>query len=403
MATTIDSAVVEAEARRIGFALVGVTRLRDSEHARLYAEWLERGYHGEMGYLARPDAVRRRLRADQAWPELRSALVVADVYGDEERGGEPADAARGIIARYARGRDYHRVLKNKLLALLRWIEAQLGEELPAARAYVDTGPVLERELAQRAGLGWFGRNTMLINPGLGSYFFLGSLLLPLELEPDEPFTADRCGTCQRCLEACPTGALLGRDARGAPIMDATRCISYLTIEQRGPIPEALRPLMGNRVYGCDICQEVCPWNSPKLAPIPDDGDYRSDWRSRPDRPEPSADLPSTEAPSLVELMSMTREQWDDWTRGSAMRRAGYAGFKRNVAVAMGNWLAAADEPPKEALAALRDAAAEEEPLVREHAAWALARAGAEVGNAATWSRARRPVRPEHPGGGAADA
>ncbi|MFW6205992.1 MAG: tRNA epoxyqueuosine(34) reductase QueG, partial [Gemmatimonadota bacterium] len=170
--------------------------------------------------------------------------------------GEPSN---GVIARYARGRDYHRVVKKKLMALLRWLEDELGEELPVARAYVDTGPVLERELARRAGLGWFGRNTMLIDPRRGSYFFLGELLLPFELDYDEPFEADRCGTCRACLDACPTGALLGRDENGAPIMDATRCISYLTIENRGPIPEDLRPLMGNRVFGCDICQEACPF------------------------------------------------------------------------------------------------------------------------------------------------
>ncbi|HUH12480.1 MAG TPA: tRNA epoxyqueuosine(34) reductase QueG, partial [Longimicrobiales bacterium] len=181
-----------------------------------------------------------------------------------------------MIARYARGRDYHKVVKKKLLELLRWLEGEVGRELPLARAYVDTGPVLERELARRAGLGWFGRSTMLIHPRRGSYFFLGSLLTELELEPSAPFEADHCGTCNACVEACPTGALLGRDASGAPVIDATRCISYLTIEQKGPIPPELRPLMGNRVYGCDICQEVCPWNAPKFVQITAERDYRPD-------------------------------------------------------------------------------------------------------------------------------
>jgi epoxyqueuosine reductase len=240
---------------------------------------------------------------------------------------------------------------------------------------VDTGPVLERELARRAGLGWFGRNTMLIDPRRGSYFFLGSLLLPIELEYDEPFDADRCGSCRACLDACPTGALLGRDVDGAPVMDARLCLSYLTIENRGPIPRELRPAIGNRIYGCDICQEVCPFNNKRFVQIAEESDYHPDWREAEDRPDVRSDLPSTESPSLVELMRMTMEEWDRWTRGSAIRRAGYAGLKRNVAVAMGNWLAAEAEPPEEALTVLRSALEDEDELVREHAAWALQQMG----------------------------
>ncbi|MBX6365835.1 MAG: tRNA epoxyqueuosine(34) reductase QueG, partial [Gemmatimonadetes bacterium] len=249
------TARLKAEAHRLGFELAGVAPLRASDHAAFYEAWLAAGRHGEMAYLARPDAVAARLDPRSRWPELRCALVVGQVYAPGDGEGD-ADPSRGVIARYARGRDYHKVVKAKLMALLRWLEAEVGRELPAARAYVDTGPVLERELARRAGLGWFGRNTMLINPRLGSYLFLGSLLLDLELEPDAPFEADRCGTCAACVAACPTGALLGRDASGAPVIDARRCISYLTIEQRGPIPRELRPAIGNRIYGCDICQEV---------------------------------------------------------------------------------------------------------------------------------------------------
>ena len=342
---------VKERARELGFALAGVTDVRGSDHADLYRSWLERGMHGSMDYLAREDAVARRTRPDEAWPQLRSAIVLGMLYGDDGSAAAATTGDTGIVARYALSRDYHRVLKAKLLELLRWLEAETGRELPAARAYVDTGPVLERELARRAGLGWFGRNTMLINPGLGSYFFLSALLVEIELESDAPFEFDRCGTCSRCVDACPTGALLGRDANGAPVMDATRCISYLTIEQRGPIPVELRPLIGDRIYGCDICQEVCPWNGGAAAASP-----LSRVRDR--------------EVSLVRLMRMTRDEWDLYTRGSAMRRAGYEGLKRNVAVALGNRLAQRDEASADAIDAL-ESALSEGGLIAEHARWAL--------------------------------
>ena len=371
---TLSATRVKERARELGFALTGVTPVRGSAHADFYRAWLGHGRHGSMEYLAREDAVARRTQPDAAWPELRSAIVLAMTYAGSD--GEPGedgssgedDAAAGIVARYALSRDYHRVLKAKLLELLRWMERESGTRLDAARAYVDTGPVFERELAERAGLGWFGRNTMLINPGIGSYFFLAALLVEVELEPDAPFAVDRCGTCSRCVDACPTGALLGRDANGAPVMDATRCISYLTIEQRGAIPEELRPLIGNRIYGCDICQEVCPWNS------------GAGVRSRARTLGPSAPAETGMEPvreremGLVELMRMTRDEWDLYTRGSAMRRAGYEGLRRNVAVALGNRLAAASSPPADVVAVLESALADESGLVREHAAWALRQA-----------------------------
>jgi epoxyqueuosine reductase len=217
--------------------------------------------------------------------------------------------------------------------------------------------VLERELAQRAGIGWFGRNTMMISPRRGSYFFLGALLLELELEYDEPFTLDHCGTCANCVSACPTQALLGRDEAGAPVIDARRCISYLTIEQHGPIPRELRPLIGNRVFGCDICQEVCPWNSEKFVQLAAEKDF--------------APRPHVGARRLIELMSMSEDEWDAFSRGSAIRRAKRAGFLRNVAVALGNW------GSPEAIPALSNALRDLEPLVRGHAAWALGRIGAD--------------------------
>ncbi|HSL71088.1 MAG TPA: tRNA epoxyqueuosine(34) reductase QueG [Longimicrobiales bacterium] len=345
------AARIKDEASRLGFDLAGIAPCERSPHADYYREWLAADRHGEMQYLARPDAVQRRLDPPA---ELRSAIVVGLNYYNESDGeGEGENV--GTIARYARGRDYHKVIKRQLLSLLDWLEHETGQTLPAARAYVDTGPVLERELAQRAGLGWFGRNTMLINPRQGSYFFLGVLLVELKLTHDEPFTADHCGSCQACITACPTGALLGRDQTGAPVMDATRCISYLTIEHRGPIPRELRSLIGNRIFGCDICQEVCPWNSPKFVQITREASFlRGSSELRRD---------------LISLMEMDEAEWDRFSRGSAIRRAKRSGFLRNVAVALGN-----SGDPK-AVPALAGALRDVEPLVRGHAAWALGTIG----------------------------
>ncbi|MCA9739007.1 MAG: tRNA epoxyqueuosine(34) reductase QueG [Gemmatimonadetes bacterium] len=387
----IEDAII-AEARALGFAAAGIADVRPSDHRDAYERWIAAGHHGEMGYLAREDARARRYDLTRTLEGVRAAVVVAHDYGDPDREAEPAGPDRGVIARYARGRDYHKVVPPRLKRLHRWIEARVGHAVPG-RVYVDTGPLLERELALRAGLGWVGRNTMLIHPRRGSYFFLGVLLLGLDLEPTGTAVRDHCGTCRACLDGCPTGALLGRDAEGAPVMDARRCISYLTIEHRGPIPVELRPLIGNRIYGCDICQEVCPFTQ-RFAEAPTEpayaargpgerpvgvealpGEATPSLRGRPDVPAETPGRvhahPGTDAPLLVELMRMTRDEWDAFTRGSAIRRVGFAGFRRNVAVAMGNWLASADEPPSEAVAVLQDALEDEEPVVREHAAWAL--------------------------------
>jgi epoxyqueuosine reductase len=228
---------IKAQAYGLGFDLVGIARLGPVESASaLLDEWLDRGYDGEMDYIARGAEKRRDTRLPV--PGATSAIVVGLDYG----GKEPS----GPVARYARGDDYHDLMIDKLRELQRWIGREIGGPL-RGKPYVDTGPILERELARRAGLGWFGKNTLLINPRRGSYFFLGALLVELELEADAPFEADRCGSCTRCLEACPTGAFAG-----PRVLNSTRCISYLTIEAKGEIPEELRAGVGEMIYGCDI-------------------------------------------------------------------------------------------------------------------------------------------------------
>jgi epoxyqueuosine reductase len=415
MRRRVTAADVRAECVRLGFDLVGLTDVRASDHEAFLRSWLEAGRHGTMAYLSREDAVDRRVRPDAAHPELRTAIVLGINYWNEParsavrttsaaRGEERAsandslatagpladaqptaeDPSRGIIARYARGRDYHKVIKSKLFALLRWLEQEVGRELPRARACVDTSPVLERELAQRAGLGWFGRSTMLLNPKHGSYFFLATLLVEFEFdELDAPFERDHCGTCNACVDACPTGALLGRDDNGAPVIDARRCISYLTIEHRGTIPLELRPLMGNRVFGCDICQEVCPWNAPKFVQLTREPAFAARAPSEPPfgvqiEPGASQSHPGTASPSLIALLETALDEsaWDAFSLGSPIRRAGRTGFARNVCVGLGNWASPAAVP------VLTRALSDAEPLVRAHAVWALGRVGSAEARAA---------------------
>jgi epoxyqueuosine reductase len=370
---------LKREAREIGFAAVGIADAQPTKHGPFYREWLRRGRHGEMAYLARPEAVQRREDLSETWPEVRSVLVVADAYAWEDAPGVPEDPSLGVVARYARGADYHRVVVRKLERLRVWLAERLDLGERPGRPYVDTGPVLERDLARRAGIGWFGRNTMIIDPRHGSYFVLGALLLELDLPADPPFEADRCGSCDACLDACPTGALRGRQADGAPVIDATRCISYLTIELDGPIPVDLRSAMGNRVFGCDICQEVCPWNARMPQRIASESRYAARAAGAlPSRVEAlsgdemTADAhPGTDAPSLIALMDTVLDpgRWASYSRASPLRRAGRGGFGRNVAVALGNW----GDPA--AVPVLVRAARDPEALLRRHAAWALGQVG----------------------------
>lgn len=334
-----DTGRIKAEAYAVGFDLVGIARLGPSATWAPFARWLERGFAGEMAWLRRDAALRKDMRLPHR--KARSAIVVGLDYG----GRQPA----GTIARYARGRDYHAVMKERLYALLKWLEAQAGRRV-SGRPYVDTGPVLERELARLAGLGWFGKNTMLIHPRRGSFFLLGALFTELELEPDEPFAEEHCGTCRRCIEACPTGAIV-EDG----VLDATRCISYLTIEHRGPIPRALRSPVGELVFGCDICQEVCPWNVRFASEAIDPGLTQGSL-------EPS--------PDPVALLRMDEAAFQHRFGGTAVTRTRRQGMARNAAVALGNRASPADVPVLDH--ALSD---EPDPMVRSHVAWALGAIG----------------------------
>jgi len=301
---------IRAQAYGLGFDLVGITTLGPVDGAGALDDWLARGYAGDMEYIARGAEKRRDTRLTV--PGATSAIVVGLDYG----GAEPA----GPVARYARGNDYHDIMVARLRELQRWISREVGGPL-RGKAYVDTGPILERELARKAGLGWFGKNTLIINPKRGSYFFIGALLIELELEPDAPFEADRCGSCTRCLDACPTGAFT------APrVLDATRCISYLTIETKGEIPEELREGVRERVYGCDVCQEVCPWNVRFARELPDDSPFA-----------PREVIAGKDALALArEILGMSQEEFATAFRRSPMKRAKLRGLKRNAAVVLGN-------------------------------------------------------------------
>ena len=294
---------LEGQAYGLGFDLVGVTDLGVPATVAQFDAWLEAGHHATMDYLARGAGLRRDARLPH--PGATHAIVVGMHYG----GGTPT----GPVARYARGDDYHELMRERLRGFVPWLEAELGVRVDA-RPYVDSGPILERDLAQRAGLGWFGKNTCLINPRQGSWFFIGALVVDVALPIDAPFVSDHCGSCTRCLDACPTDAFV------APrVLDASRCISYLTIEHRGDIPEELRPLMGEWLYGCDVCQEVCPWNVKFAAPV-----REAAFAAR-------AVIGTKDARTLAtEILAMDEDAYREAFRGSAMKRAKLAGLKRNA-------------------------------------------------------------------------
>jgi epoxyqueuosine reductase len=339
------SRLIVAQAYGLGFDAAGIASLGVPETLPQFEAWLGAGRQGNMEYLGGDGA---RLRADARLPHpgATHAIVVAASYG----GTEPS----GSVARYARGDDYHEVLRARLRDLHRFIESEVGQTINA-RPYVDSSPILERDLAQRAGLGWFGKNTMLITPRAGSFVFLASLFVELELEASAPFEADRCGRCTRCLEACPTGAL------PAPReLDATRCISYLTIEHRADIPDALRERIGGLLYGCDICNDVCPWNQrfAKPAMLPEFAP-RELFSHSHDR-EGTRTL-------AREVLMMGPADYAAAFKGSAIKRAKLWMLQRNACVVLGNVGTTED------LTVLEAMTEHEHPVVREHATWAATR------------------------------
>jgi epoxyqueuosine reductase len=339
----LTAAAIKAKASSIGFDLCGIASAEGFPELAFLHEWLGKGYAGEMAWMARSADKRADVR--HVVPGAQSVIVTGTLYNTDRPYSDQLSPDVARISRYAWGDDYHDVLKQRLNALLAWMREQSNVPFDA-RVYVDTGPVQERVYAQYAGLGWIGKNTCLINPELGSWLFLGEIICTLPLEPDTQ-GLEQCGSCTRCLDACPTGALVE-----SGVLDSNRCLSYLTIELRSAIPHEHRHALGTHVYGCDICQEVCPYNRP--APRSD----ADEWQ-----PRTGLDLPR-----LVDLWRRPDAELRRLTAGGPMTRAKIAGLRRNIAVAVGN------SGDAEAIDALDSGGAERpslaDPLVREHVDWA---------------------------------
>lgn len=341
---------IKAKSSQLGFVLTGVTTPEPPPHYSTFEHWLAQGYHGTMDYLASERSQTRRANPREILQECKSILVLATPYhsplqtGNDEELNHEGLGERGQIASYAWGDDYHDVLTERMKELVQFIEEQVGGPIKN-RWYTDTGPILERDLAQRAGIGWIGKNTCLIHPQHGSYFLLSEILLDLELEPDAPFVTDHCGTCTRCIDACPTDCILPDRT-----IDARRCISYLTIELKDDIPLELREKMGGWIFGCDVCQMVCPWNR-----FAEEGD--------------PAFADRHPVHSLTEELTLTSQAFNQRFKGSPVKRAKRRGYLRNVAVALGNTGDRIDLP------VLQQALDDQEPMVREHARWAINKIG----------------------------
>jgi epoxyqueuosine reductase len=348
---TVLAGRVKERARELGFSMAGIAPAQPSPELDAYLRWVRAGMHGEMGYMAREDREARRRDLNVVLPEAQSLVMVGfDYFSLKLPEAVASDPARGRISNYAWGADYHGVMLARLKEMARFLEDEAGPV--TARAYVDTGAILERSHAKQAGMGFTGKNTMLIHPRRGSFFFLGEIISSAALEPDEVDLGGLpgCGTCTRCLTACPT------DAFPRPyVLDARRCISYLTIELKGTIPAELRPLMGNWVYGCDVCQTVCPWQ--RFAEPTDENAFYPDDLDRA-------------APPLADLLGLTEAAFARRFKGTPIERIGRARLVRNACIAAGN----SNLPEMAPL--LIDLLRDESALVRGHAAWALGRLGA---------------------------
>ncbi len=330
----------------LGFTQIGVLPITPAATFPYFSDWLDHRYQADMDWMQTDGRKEKRASVNQILSDAKSVITLAYTYRTEDLPPEILhDPARGIFARYTWGRDYHHVIKKKMLDLIDHLETELGETI-TARAYVDTGPILERELAERAGIGFTGNNSMLISPLFGSYLFLSEIIVDHELPVVSVKARGGCRTCRKCVKRCPTQAIVENK-----VIDARRCISYLTIESKGIIPEELRPLMKNRVYGCDICQEVCPWNG-----TPQARNTTNDWL------EAALDR---QAPYLTDLAKLTEADFIARYQGTPIRRAKRRGLLRNVAVALGNWRS------REAIQALEQLAQDPDELIHTHARWGL--------------------------------
>ena len=346
---TLTAADVKREAREAGFDLCGIAAAAAYPELAFLRDWLDRGYAGEMHYMHRTAERRADVRA--VMPSARSVISLGTIYNTTQPySTENGDASVAEIARYAWGDDYPVVIERRLATLLERLRAIAGPGLEA-RAHVDTGPVQERVYAQHAGLGWIGKNTCLINPEIGSWVFLSAIVCNITLEPDAP-ALDQCGGCTLCLDACPTRALVEPH-----VLDSTRCLSYLTIELKGGIPVDLRSALGAHVYGCDICQDVCPWNLSPTTGVSGD----APWQARD----------GLASPRLLDLWNRSDDSLRALLKGSAMKRAGVKRLRRNLAVAIGN---SGDRSAADTLLQQQEPT-REEPLVAEHVAWAVEKLG----------------------------
>ncbi len=340
---------IQARAHELGFELVGITPAERSETIQRYRVWIENGYAGKMDYLKKHMLLKEEPR--RLFAEARSIISLAiNYYTGELPEKMVRDAGRGQISRYAWGDDYHDVIRERLLHLVAFIKRTAGAETET-RICVDTAPILEREYAQKAGLGWLGKNTNLIHWRSGSWYFLAEVIINVELHATTGAVRGSCGTCTRCIEACPTDAILEPN-----VLDSRRCISYLTIELKGSIPKEFRPKMGNLIFGCDICQEVCPWNNKAVTTTEPGFQPREENR----------------APTLLSLINMSKTGFNKRFKGSPIKRAKRRGFLRNVLVAIGNW------GTRTALPALKIALTDDEALIRSHAAWAIGNIGGDT-------------------------